>query len=496
MSDSSELTDEEGRTYFDINLENVEDQRLAAEEYIAFLAQQEVKPSWWKELLQKIRMAFAKLPYFKDVTMTDKQIGLILARSARKVRKGGAYQAQDGGGKRFSVDGKYFKKWQDVIEQFKKDLEGVELNQEQRDIYDVVLRQKDKIRLRINDLNELEDIFVNFGTRKKGIQKLISVHYAGLRNPVTALEVLNIGDVIRRGELTEEGTADHPTSRRYELKARDGATLKVIIDFNRKKDKNKSVINFYSDRTSDTGAHNVSSGIITDSFNNIQQISENASQTDENGRKRTETDGLRFSVAEYSEDEQRDIVDILKPFTGSIVDKNPEDYAAYLRDHGVDIPDKDAFRFAQEAARQKMKQARKAADKRRDNWLYDNIMEYRWAVEFSGSSDFKLRVSPRFEKDEKSGTFWYNPKKDQGVPVISLEELAKHVARQTGKDEFDVEEDLFNFYKDLTKPILRKNYTEFKAEQHIPKEDGARNLTGSSRQSALLSDCFQSKSGR
>ena len=99
MSDSSELTDEEGRTYFDINLENVEDQRIAAEEYIAFLAQQEVKPSWWKELLQKIRMAFAKLPYFSDVIMTDKQIDLILARSARKVRKGGAYQAQDGGGK-------------------------------------------------------------------------------------------------------------------------------------------------------------------------------------------------------------------------------------------------------------------------------------------------------------------------------------------------------------------------------------------------------------
>ena len=58
-----------------------------------------------KELLQKIRMAFAKLPYFKDVTMTDKQIGLILARSARKVRNGGKYLARGGEGKRFSVDG-------------------------------------------------------------------------------------------------------------------------------------------------------------------------------------------------------------------------------------------------------------------------------------------------------------------------------------------------------------------------------------------------------
>ena len=77
------------------------------------------------------------------------------------------------------IDGKYFKNWQDVLTQFKKDLEGVELNQEQQDIYDVVTQQKDKIRLRINDLNELEDIFVNFGTRKKGVKKLISVHYAG-----------------------------------------------------------------------------------------------------------------------------------------------------------------------------------------------------------------------------------------------------------------------------------------------------------------------------
>ena len=128
-------------------------------------------------------MAFAKLPYFKNVAMTDEQINLVIARSARKVRKGifdrksvvTSKVPEDGagdGGVRFSVGGKYFKKWQDVIEQFKKDLEGVELNQEQRDIYDVVLRQKDKIRLRINDLNELEDIFVNFGTRKKAYKNL------------------------------------------------------------------------------------------------------------------------------------------------------------------------------------------------------------------------------------------------------------------------------------------------------------------------------------
>ena len=89
--------------------------------------------------------------------------------------------------------------------------------------------------------------------------------------------------------------------------------------------------------------------------------------------KRTDTDGLRFSVAEYSEEEQRDIVDVLKTFTGSIVDKSPEEYAAYLKDKGVEIPADDAFLFAQEAARQKLRQARKAADQRRDNWLYEKM---------------------------------------------------------------------------------------------------------------------------
>ena len=58
----------------------------------------------------------------------------------------------------------------------------------------------------------------------------------------------------------------------------------MIVDewsFNGKNEKNKSVINFYSDRPSDTGAHNVSSGIITDLKNNIPQLSKMQTQNDE-----------------------------------------------------------------------------------------------------------------------------------------------------------------------------------------------------------------------
>lgn len=81
-------------------------QRLAAEEYIAYLAQKEVKPSWWREMLQKIRMALAKLPLFREVFMTDRQIELLLARAGRKMRSRNNRAAVDvmwGGNKALNV---------------------------------------------------------------------------------------------------------------------------------------------------------------------------------------------------------------------------------------------------------------------------------------------------------------------------------------------------------------------------------------------------------
>lgn len=80
---------EEDADYQDISLDTAEDQRYAAEEFLARIAEtQGVKPSWWKEFIQKIRMALAKLPLFRDVRMTDREIETILARSARAMRRG------------------------------------------------------------------------------------------------------------------------------------------------------------------------------------------------------------------------------------------------------------------------------------------------------------------------------------------------------------------------------------------------------------------------
>ena len=61
---------------------------------------------------------------------------------------------------------------------------------------------------------------------------------------------------------------------------------------------------------------------------------------------------VRFSLADYSTDDQNDIVAILKPFVGRNAFGTADEYASYLREHGVDIPEKDAFLFAKIAARQ------------------------------------------------------------------------------------------------------------------------------------------------
>lgn len=102
-----------------VSLDTVEEQRLAAEEYIAHLAQKGVpKPSWWKEFLQKIRMWWSNTRFGSELHMTDAQIETLLARAARKVRSRAVVKENlttetDGYGKlrsgteevRFAVDG-------------------------------------------------------------------------------------------------------------------------------------------------------------------------------------------------------------------------------------------------------------------------------------------------------------------------------------------------------------------------------------------------------
>ncbi len=81
-------------------LDTVENQRYATEEFLAHNARMtpELKPSWWKEFLQKIKMALRKLPGFQNLRFTDRELERILMRGIAAVRDNRAYQANSADG--------------------------------------------------------------------------------------------------------------------------------------------------------------------------------------------------------------------------------------------------------------------------------------------------------------------------------------------------------------------------------------------------------------
>ena len=106
---------------------------------------------------------------------------------------------------------------------------------------------------------------------------------------------------------------------------------------------------------------------ISNFIDNIPQFSENASAEE-----------FRFSIADFSEEKQRNIMDILSPFVGDVVERDREEYADYLASRGVkNVSPDDASHFALEIVRRKHLAALAARRAKRDNWLYDNILEYK-----------------------------------------------------------------------------------------------------------------------
>ena len=125
---------------------------------------------------------------------------------------------------------------------------------------------------------------------------------------------------------------------------------------------------------------------------NISQNPENASGDLSDGSDISDvSDELRFSLEEYSESEQDDIVAVLQPFVGRNIDMEPEKYREYLRSKGIQIPDQDADIFFRMAVMANDKAARERANRLRDQWIFENFPIFAEVAEFAGGSDFKIK---------------------------------------------------------------------------------------------------------
>nr|DAF06474.1 MAG TPA: MAEBL protein [Caudoviricetes sp.] len=191
---------------------------------------------------------------------------------------------------------------------------------------------------------------------------------------------------------------------------------------------------------------------------------------------------IRFSIEEYSAEEQERIIDLMRPFVGKYADKEDSEYADFLAKRGIAASEQDARYFASQAAKDNLSAARKREKEVENQWHYEHNFWIMHLTDFTGTSDFKIRPSFRFQNEDFSGTFISEPWRNKGKKFTpknardaerhrrkletaagyASDELAKYIARKTGGDELEIEQQLIDYFRNLTKPDLHKQYKAFK----------------------------------
>lgn len=191
---------------------------------------------------------------------------------------------------------------------------------------------------------------------------------------------------------------------------------------------------------------------------------------------------IRFSIEEYSAEEQERIIDLMRPFVGKYADKEDSEYADFLAKRGIAASEQDARYFASQAAKDNLSAARKREKEVETKWHYEHNFWIMHLTDFTGTSDFKIRPSFRFQNEDFSGTFISEPWRNKGKKFTpknardaerhrrrletadgyASDELSKFIARKTGGDELEIEQQLIDYFRNLTKPDLHKQYKAFK----------------------------------
>lgn len=119
------------------------------------------------------------------------------------------------------------------------------LNDEQKDVYDVFIGNKDKVTLQGKDLNDL--YMLERGSRNAGVKKIMIKH-AGIEKTggLTNEELLGIMDVVRGGRIAEDSFEQFSDRIRYAYDLKEnGVKFRVVID---EYNDGKKVFDYYSDR--------------------------------------------------------------------------------------------------------------------------------------------------------------------------------------------------------------------------------------------------------
>ena len=179
------------------------------------------------------------------------------------------------------------------------------LNDEQKDVYDVFIGNKDKVTLQGKDLNDL--YMLERGSRNAGVKKIMIKH-AGIEKTggLTNEELLGIMDVVRGGRIAEDSFEQFSDRIRYAYDLKEnGVKFRVVID---EYNDGKKVFDYYSDRNFvDYQQDRRGLARTFDPHSRVQVPSATDKIISQKGNlvNETETNGLRDSVSSVGDNASR-----------------------------------------------------------------------------------------------------------------------------------------------------------------------------------------------
>lgn len=441
---------------YNLDLDTVKGQREAAEEYIAHIAEgnPDLKPSWWREFLQQIKMLLRRVPGLENLRYTDREIEAMLARSARAMRRSGrsgeagarsgkvpppdaranalrgradvsdvSDRADGEGGMRFAVNA-------DVQAELDRPLTPDEKRAVNRFLDEEPIAEMkehevphfEKAGALVRYINEY---YAQHGARtvssSLGFEislegKAVSSSVAHGIHPAKVQAFLLVPDIIRKGIFAgklEKNNANDPNAYLIVAPVRIGTErytglVEFIVDpnINRMKlhdailQKNSSASGYASVPKNNPARR----GAVRKLLEDIRSLKYNINDSGE--KSSTSDDSLQFSMSEYSDQDMETFATILRPFVGLAMDKTDAEYLAYLQEKNLPVHSEEWAHAFAAMAEQMNQEAQTRADKEKKfNWLYENIPFYRYAVDAAGTRDFKIVPSHRFAGEEFTGTF-------------------------------------------------------------------------------------------
>ncbi len=174
---------------------------------------------------------------------------------------------------------------------------------------------------------------------------------------------------------------------------------------------------------------------------------------------------LRFSIEQYSDADWSDMVTYMKAKVGDLLTKSDGEYKKMLEDAGMECySEADAHACAVEAMNANLDDAKTRRKEEMMNWIVENNTWIQRIAEVTGSPEFKIRPSYRFQGMDFTGAYisqaWRdcsgNPKakkREKRLKEASgyhSDELAQMIADKYGGDAIEIENDLIEYFQHNT----------------------------------------------